>query len=76
MLFTRKYIPSKILSMEKNLLRPSSRNKLTKNNCLICCFYNPDKNNIQTHMENANRRMALYLSTYENCTIMSYFKLP
>ena len=39
--------------------------KLRKIKWLLCCPYNPNKNNIHEHLENLDRSLALHSSSYE-----------
>ena len=48
---------------------------LRKKKWLLCCFYNPNKSNIQFHLENLTKGLALYSSNYENLIILEDFNL-
>ena len=48
---------------------------LRKRKWLLCCSYNPDKNNIQFHLENLTKSLILYLSNYENLIILGDFNV-
>ena len=42
---------------------------------LLCCSYNPNKNNIQFHLENMTKSLAVYSSNYKNLIILVYFNV-
>ena len=42
---------------------------LRKKKWLLCSSYNPNKNNIEFHLENVTKNLALYSSNYENLII-------
>ena len=67
MLFIREDIPFQLLSIKK--IPDEAFNvkiNVRENNWLLSCSYNPNKNNIQTHLENVNVSLALY----ENLTMV------
>ena len=73
MLFIRDDIPSKLLSIEKN----SIETFYVEVNCekikwLLCYTYNPNKNNILAFLENVDRSLALFSSSYENYFMICY----
>ena len=76
MLYVREYIPSKLLGVETS---PTERFyveiKLRKKKWLLFSFNNPNKNNIQFHLENLSKGLALYSSNYENLIILGDFNL-
>ena len=41
----------------------------------LCCSYSPNKNNIQFHLENLTKSLALYSSNYENLIILGDFNV-
>ena len=51
------------------------RNKVEKKKWLLFSFNNPNKNNIQFHLENLSKGLALYSSNYENLIILGDFNL-
>ena len=65
MLFIKDDIRSKLLSIEKNSIEVFYVNP-RKIKWLLCGSYNPNKNNIHAHLENVDRSLALYSSSYEN----------
>ena len=76
MLFIRDDIPSKLLSIEKN----SIETFYVEVNCqkikwLFCCIYNPNKNNILAFLENLDRSLALFSSSYENYVMICDFNI-
>lgn len=67
MLFIREDIPFQLLSIKK--IPDEAFNvkiNVRENNWLLSCSYNPNKNNIQTRLENVNVSLALY----ENLTMV------
>ena len=48
---------------------------LRKKKWLLCCSYNPNKNNIQFHLENLTKSLAVYSSNYENLIILGDFNV-
>ena len=74
MLFIREDIPSKLLSIKKSSIEAFYIEvNLRKVKWLLCCSYNPNKNNIHAHPENLDRSLALNSSSYENYIIMGDF---
>ena len=75
-LLIRKDIPSEPLSIEKY----SSEGFYVKVNLrkikwLLCCSYNLNKNNIYAYLENLDRSMTLYSSSYQNQIIICDFNV-
>ena len=74
MLYVREDIPSKLVGVETS---PTEgfyvEINLRKKKWLLCCSYNPNKNNIQFHLENLTKSLALYSSNYENLIIFGDF---
>ena len=61
MLLSREYIFSKRLSIEKNSIEAFYMEiNPRKIRWLLCCSYNPNKNNIHAHLENLDRSLVLY----------------
>ena len=76
MLFIREDIPSKLLSIEQNSIESFYIEvNLRKVKWLLSCSYNPNKNNIHAHLENLDRSLTLYSSSYENYIIMGDFNV-
>ena len=74
MLFIREDILSKLLPIEKNSVKAFYLEvNLQKIKWLLCCSYNPNENNIHAHIENLDRSLALYSSSYENHIIVFDF---
>ena len=74
MLFIREDIPSKLLSIEKNLIEASNiETNLRKIKWLLCCSHTLNKENIQAHLENLDRR--LILCCYDNHINLGEFKI-
>ena len=76
MLYVRGDILSKLLGVERS---PTEwfyvEINLRKKKWLLCCSYSPNRNNIQFHLENLTKRLALYSSNYENLIILGDFNL-
>ena len=67
-LFIREDIPSK-LSIEKNSIKTFYEEvNLQKIEWLLCCFYNPNKNNIYADLEISDRSL---ICTYQGMKIIS-----
>ena len=76
MLLFREGIPSKLLSIEKNPVEAFYVEvNLRKIKWLLGCSYNPNKNDIHAHLENLDRSLALYSSSYENHIIKCDFNV-
>ena len=61
MLLIREDIPSKLLSIEKNSIEAFyTEVNLRKVKWLLCCSYNPNKNNIHAHLGNFDGSLALH----------------
>ena len=75
-LYVRANIPSKLLLTE---LLPMEgfyvEIKLQKNEWLLCCSYNPNKNAIKSHIEILHKGLALYSSKYENAITFGDFNV-
>ena len=62
-LHVREDIPSKPLETEMSPTKGFYVEiNLTKKKWLLCCSYNPNKNNIQFLLENLTKRLSLYSS--------------
>ena len=48
---------------------------LRKKKWLLCCSYNPHRNNIKPHLEILSRNLDLYSSLYENIIILGDFNV-
>ena len=67
MLFVRDDIPCKLLSLENKPMDGFYvETNLRKTKWLLGCSYNPSRSNIDFHLEQLNRNLALYSSCYEN----------
>ena len=76
MLYVREYISSKLLGVETSTAEGFYVEIiLIKKKWLLCCSYNPNKNNIQFHFENLTKRLVLYSSNYENLIILGNFNV-
>ena len=76
MLYVREYIPSKLLGVETSTAEGFYVEIiLIKKKWLLCCSYNPNKNNIQFHLENLTKSLVLNSSNYENLIILGDFNV-
>ena len=76
MLFIREDIPSKLMSIEKNSIEAFYIEvNLWKIKWLLCCSYNPNKNNIHASQINLDRGLALYSPSYEDHIIKCVFNV-
>ena len=67
MLSVREDIPSKLLSAKNSPIDTFFVEiKLRKKKWLLSCFYNPNKDNIENHLETLSKNLLLYSSRYEN----------
>ena len=71
MLFVRDDIPSKLLSVENSPTEAFFVEiNLRKKKWLRSCSYNPNRENIENHLETLSENLALYSSSYENLIIV------
>ena len=76
MLFVREGIPSKLLSVENSPIEIFIVEiKLRKKKCLLSCFYNPNRENIENQLETLSKSLVLYSSSYENFIIVGNFNV-
>ena len=74
MLFVREDIPSKLLSVENSPTEAFFIEiDLRKKKWLFSCSYNPNRENIENHLETLSKNLALYSSSYENLIIIGDF---
>ena len=57
-------LPTKCLFVEINL---------RKRKCLVCCSYNPDKDNISNHLQLTRKKIDLYSLNYESIILFWIF---
>ena len=71
MLFVREDIPSKLLSVENSPTEAFFIEiDLRKKKWLFSCSYNPNRENIENHLETLSKTLALYSSSCENLIIL------
>ena len=76
MLFVRKDISSKLLSIENSLTwHFFVEINLRKKKWLLSCSYNPDRENIENHLETLSNNLVLYSFSYENLIIIGDFNI-
>ena len=76
MLCVREDIPSKLMGVETSSTEGFYVEiNLRKKKWLLCCSYNPNKNNTQFHLENLTKSLALYSPSYENLIILGDFNV-
>ena len=76
MLFVREDIPSKLLSVENSPTEAFFIEiDLRKKKWLFSCSYNPNRENIENHLETLSKNLALYSSSYENLIIIGDFNV-
>ena len=76
MLLVRQNIPSKLLSVEKfptDFFFVEVNLRIKK--WLLTCSYNPNKENVENHLETLSKSLALYSSSYENLIIVGDFNV-
>ena len=76
MLHVREDIPSKLLSIENHPIEGFYVEiNLRKKKWLLCCSYNPHKNNIANHLDSLSKSLALYSSAYDNYILIGDFNV-
>ena len=76
MLCVREDIPSKLMGVETSSTEGFYVEiNLRKKKWLLCCSYNPNKNNTQFYLENLTKSLALYSPSYENLIILGDFNV-
>ena len=76
MLYVTADIPSKLLSTELLWMEGFYVEiNLQKKKWLLCCFCNPNKNAIKSHIEILHKGLALYSSKYENFIVLGDFNV-
>ena len=76
MLFIREELPSKLVSIENCpteafLVDINPRKK----KWLLSCSYNPNRINIENHIDTLSKSLALYSSSYENIILVGDFNV-
>ena len=76
MVFVREGNPSKLLSVENSPTEAFFVEiNLGKKKWLLSCSYNPNRENIENHLETLSKSVALYSSSYENLIINGDFNV-
>ena len=75
MVFLKEDIPSQILSLNKSIESLVTELNFHKKNWLLCCSYNPNKNNISNHLDLLRRSLDLYSAEYEHFIIVGDFNI-
>ena len=73
MLYIREDIPSRLLTEYKppeNVECLFVEINIRKKKWLLCCSYNPHKNNISNHLHHLNKGLDVYLKHYDNLLIL------
>ena len=74
MVFVREDIPVKFLSSENKPIEAFFFElNFHKKKWLVCCSYNPNKNNISSHLEALRRSLDIYSALYENTILVGDF---
>ena len=74
MVFVREDIPVKFLSSENKPIEAFFFElNFHKKKWLVCCSYNPNKNNISSHLEALRRSLYIYSALYENAVLVLFF---
>ena len=70
MVFIREDIPSRVLSLNKSIDSLFIELNFRKKRWLLCCAYNPNRNNISNHLDLLRRSLNLYSAGYEHIIIV------
>ena len=73
MVFVREDIPSRALSLNKSIESLFIELNFRKKKWLLCCTYNPNRNNISNHLDLLRRSLDLYSAEYEHFIIVGDF---
>ena len=73
MVFVREDIPSRVLSLNKSIESLFIELNFRKKKWLLCCTYNPNRNNISSHLDLLRRSLDLYSAEYEHFIIVGDF---
>ena len=75
-LFLREDIPSKFPPVETSAVEAFfAEINLRKKKWLFICFYNPNRENIENHLETLSKNLASYSSSYENLIIIGDYNV-
>ena len=76
MVFVREDIPVKFLSSENKPIEAFFFElNFHKKKWLVCCSYNPSKNNISSHLEALRRSLDIYSALYKNTILVGDFNV-
>ena len=70
MVFVREDVPSRVLSLNKFIEPLFIELNFRKKKLLLCCTYNPNRNNISSHLDLLRRSLDLYSTEYEHFIIV------
>ena len=73
MIFVQEVIPSRVLSLNKSIESLFIELNFCKKKWLLCCTYNPKRNNISSHLDLLRRSLDLYYAEYEHFIIAGDF---
>ena len=73
MVFAREDIPSRVLSLNKSIESLFIELNFRKKKWLLCCTYNPNRNNISSNLDLLRRSLDLYSAEYEHFIIVGDF---
>ena len=73
MVFIREDIPSRVLSLNKSIEPLFIELNFCKKKWLLCCTYNPNRNNISNHLDLLRRNLDLYSSECEHFIVVGDF---
>ena len=73
MVFVREDIPSRVLSLNKSIESLFIELNFRKKKWLLCCTYNPNRNNTLDHLDVLRRSIDLYSAEYEHFIIVADF---
>ena len=68
--FLPEIIPSRVLSFNKSIESLFIKLNFCKKKWLLCCTYNPNKNNVSSHLVLLRRSLDLYSAEYEHFIIV------
>ena len=71
--FVREDIPSRVLSLNKSIELLFIDRNVRKKKWLLCCTYNPNRNNISSHLDLLRSILDLYAAEYEHFIIVGDF---
>ena len=69
MVFVKEDMPSHVLSLNKSIDSLFIELNFRKKKWLLCCIYNPNRNNISNHLDLLRKSLDLYSAEYEHFII-------